>query len=76
MGVLTLIVSCVGVFFCGFIMGSTFETARNRAKNKPVGTLKVNDSDPEGPYLFLELSTQPENIMREDTVTLKVDSHN
>lgn len=74
MDILTLIISCVGMFFCGFVAGSIFEATRNRAKNKPVGTLKVNNSDPDGPYLFLELSTYPEDIMREEYVTMKVET--
>lgn len=74
MDILTLIISCVGMFLCGFAAGSIFEAARNRAKNEPVGTLKVNNSDPDGPYLFLELSTYPEDIMREEYVTMKVET--
>lgn len=74
MDILTLVISCVSMFFCGFVAGSIFEAARNRAKKEPVGTLKVNDSDPDGPYLFLELSTYPEDIMREEYVTMKVET--
>lgn len=74
MELLTLIICCSGMFFCGFVTGSIFEAARNRAKNEPVGTLKVNDSDPDGPYLFLELSTYPEDIMQEEYVTMKVET--
>lgn len=74
MDILTFIISCIGMFFCGFVAGSIFESARNRAKNEPVGTLKVNDSDPDGPYLFLELSTYPEDIMQKEYVTMKVET--
>lgn len=74
MDILVLIISCVGVFFCGIITGSMLEAVKNRAKNEPVGTLKVNNSDPDGPYLFLELSTYPEDIMREEYVTMKVET--
>lgn len=74
MNILTLVISCAIMFFCGFVAGSIFEAARNRAKKESVGTLKVNDSDPDGPYLFLELSTYPEDIMREEYVTMKVET--
>lgn len=74
MDILTLVISFVGMFFCGFAAGSIFESARNRAKNESVGTLKVNNSDPDGPYLFLELSTYPEDIMQKEYVTMKVET--
>lgn len=74
MDILTFIISCIGMLLCGFAAGSIFEAARNRAKNESVGTLKVNNSDPDGPYLFLELSTYPEDIMQKEYVTMKVET--
>ena len=39
----------------------------------PVGTLQIETSDPDGPYLFLELSTDPRVIAKRKNVLLKVD---
>ena len=44
-------------------------------KMKPVGTLRIDTSDPEdGPYLFLELSVDPKILMTEKEVLLQVNS--
>lgn len=40
----------------------------------PIGTLRVDSSDPDGPYLFLDLETDPSIITKEKTVLLKVDT--
>lgn len=37
------------------------------------GTLKMNRTDPDGPYLFLELSEDIDEILRMEYITLKVD---
>ena len=52
-----------GYFFCCFKMAS-----------KNVGKLRVDRSEPdEPPALFLELNTNPENIMNEPYVVLGVE---
>ena len=46
-------------------------------RQKPIGTLRMDESDPEyGPYLFLELETDPSVIKRMNRVTLKVNVKN
>jgi hypothetical protein len=56
-----------------FILGCV--VTRFIFRTKPIGTLKVDESDPEdGPYLFLELSTNPNAIKQKQYVTLKVDT--
>lgn len=48
-------------------------------KKKPIGSLCVDDSDPDdGPYLFLEFEPDqnPGVIMRKSHVTLKVEKKN
>lgn len=48
-------------------------------KEKPIGSLCVDDSDPDdGPYLFLEFEPDqnPGVIMRKTHVTLKVEKKN
>lgn len=41
-------------------------------KPKPVGTLRVDTSDPDGPYLFLELHTGVGDVMQQKQVILDV----
>lgn len=62
-----IILSAVVAFVIGFIFG-------NRPKRKiVVGTLRIDRSEPdEAPLLFLELSTDPRNLMREKQVLLDV----
>lgn len=45
------------------------------AKRKPVGDLRVDTSDPDGPFLFLALNSDqsPHSIMQRKTVILNVD---
>lgn len=44
-------------------------------KKKPIGTLKVNKTDPDEPYLFLELNDPlwSAKIIGQDEVSLKVE---
>ncbi len=51
----------------GFIVG------RVLPRERPVGDLRVDHSDPDGgPYLFLELDTDVPTIMRKSHVMLRV----
>lgn len=43
-------------------------------KRKSIGTLRVDSSDSDGPYLFLELETDPNAIKKEKYVLMKVDT--
>lgn len=38
----------------------------------PIGTLRIDTSDPDGPYLFLELHAPVNEVMRKHKVTLNV----
>lgn len=50
-------------------------TVINVTKPKKVaGILRIDNSDPDGPYLFLELSSDPKFIMKEKYITLKVNT--
>lgn len=61
----------IGCMFGGLCVGLIIY--RKYAK-KPIGVLRVDSSDPDGPYLFLELETDPSIIIKEKTVLLKVDT--
>lgn len=54
-----------------FISGFIFWEARNRDKNykEAVGNLRIDRSDPDGPYLFLELD-KPLSSFENDTYVL------
>lgn len=62
----------VVVFVAGVIFG--FGVAFLTLKDKPIGTLRIDDSDPDGPYLFLELETSVGHIYAKKHVNLKVDT--
>lgn len=65
-----VVIAFVVCAVCCFILGGAMMTP----KQKPIGTLRVDSSDPDGPYFFLELETHPEFIKKEKYVTLKVDT--
>lgn len=41
-------------------------------KPKDVGTLVIDTSDPDGPYMFLELDVDPRTIINKKHVTLRI----
>lgn len=58
---------CIVVAVLSFVLGYL-----RRGSQKPVGTLRIDTSDPDGPYLFLELHTPINEVMRHKIVTLDV----
>lgn len=50
----------------GYLKGST--------QMNTAGTLRVDTSDPDGPYLFLELHTPVSEVMKQKQVTLDVNT--
>lgn len=62
-------------FIIAFILGAAIGAHPN--KKHPVGTLRIDRSDPEeAPYMFLELSTDPRNLMKEKQIVLDVNMEN
>lgn len=45
-------------------------------KPKIIGTLRVDQSDPDGPYLFLELNASIEKIIHQKKVVMNVNVKN
>lgn len=43
---------------------------------KPIGTLRIDTSDPDGPYLFLELDEGIDKFYKKDFVMLSVNTEN
>ena len=64
--IIAIIVCSIFSYMLGCILGEN--------KRKPIGTLRVDSSDPDGPYLFLELETDPNAIKKEKYVLMKVDT--
>ena len=68
MNIIALIVISVCTVVIGYVL------AVKKYSKKPIGTLRIDSSDPDGPYLFLELTTDPNIIKKEKYVLLKVDT--
>lgn len=63
-------------FAIGIIFGSVFAVIFIRLRS--MGCLRIDTSDPDGPYLFLELSVEPTEILKKNHVSLdvKLNNHN
>lgn len=56
-----------------FVFGVTVALIVSNIHRKPIGTLRVDRSDPDdGPYLFLELSENTRELMNQKYITLEV----
>lgn len=70
MSIIVIAIECIVSAVIGFIMGIKYH-------HKPVGTLRVDQSDPDGgPYLFLEISKDPTKLPNQKYITLKVNVEN
>ena len=58
----------------GIALGIIFTTLMKRKKS--VGFLRIDRSDPDGPYLFLELKRDPRDLYGMNLVTLEVKLEN
>ena len=67
-----LIIATIVISICTGIIG--YDLAMRKYSKKPIGTLRIDSSDPDSPYLFLELETDPNIIKKEKYVLLKVDT--
>lgn len=66
----------VVVFFIGFLIGKA-TVEKHHKKNMPdiCGTILIETSDPDGPYLFLDLEIPIDQIGSRDLVTCKVNAN-
>ena len=60
------------IFLVGMIVMRLIE--RNNHKNDIVGILKIETSDPDGPYMFLELHTSISELIKHENIRLRVDT--
>lgn len=58
------------IFTIGFIVGSII--TRIIIKPLDIGTLRIDTSDPDGPFMFLELSKDVDTVASKKYVILKV----
>lgn len=60
----------IALFLIGVIVGIFTKVITNR--DKPSGNLVVDDTDPDGPFIFLEATERVETIISKNKVVLKV----
>lgn len=58
-------------FVIGMVIGCVFSSIVRRSKS--VGKLRIDTSDPDGPFMFLELSKGVGDISTKKQVLLQVD---
>lgn len=61
-------------FLIGFIVGSILTIIFLKVKNSPVGIIQIDRTNEfgNGPYMFLELTTEPENLYNKKKATFKI----
>lgn len=64
------IIAGIVLFVIGVIVGAI--VMRFKMKPKIMGTLRIYSDPDDGPYLFVELSGDPMNVMKEKFVTFDV----
>lgn len=60
----------VFIFIIGIVCGAFISNLL--LKKHSIGTLRIDNSDPDGPYLFLELSTNISSFNKKKQVILNV----
>ena len=66
-----IIIAVIVFLICGYVLG--YSLAKNQ--HKPIGTLRIDSSDPDGPYMFLELEAIDLGVIKKEKyVLLKVDT--
>ena len=58
------------IFAIGVVIGSIITRIINRPLD--IGTLRIDTSDPDGPFMFLELSKDVDSVTSKKYVILKV----
>lgn len=56
----------------GIAVSALTAVVRSFKRRKPIGVLRIDSSDPDGPYMFLELSEEPRVLMSKKRITLDV----
>lgn len=56
----------------GIVVSALTAIVRGFRRRKPIGVLRIDSSDPDGPYMFLELSEDPRVLMSKKRIALDV----
>ncbi|MCD8119691.1 MAG: hypothetical protein LUE29_09495 [Lachnospiraceae bacterium] len=62
------------MFIVGVIFGNVFTYVKLHIKSP--GRIRIDTSDPDGPYMFLELTEPVKSFMNEKQVLLDIDLEN
>lgn len=73
-----MIALIVTASLCVLVLGVAIGIASEKCRigRSITGTLKIDSSDPDGPYLFLELDRTVDYVKSKDCVILRVDASN
>lgn len=68
---------CIVLVVIAFIFGVEITEHRfaKQCENKLVGSLKIDTTDPDGPYIFAEFSKPVDTIFLNKYVILKIDAN-
>lgn len=66
------VIAGFAIYLLAFWLG--YFVREKKLKRAASGVLRVDRSDPDGPYLFLELSRDVNAVMRDKYITLEVDT--
>lgn len=62
------------IFAIGIIIGCVLSSITRRVKS--VGKLRIDISDPDGPYMFLELSKDINVVAKKEYIVLNIEINN
>lgn len=71
---LMIILLAAVTVFCAIM--AIYYFYKMKTTSKPVGALKIDRSDPDGPYIFLELYTDVNHLCKKKRAILEVDLKN
>lgn len=68
----TIVISFVALAVVCLILGALIYSFVERNSMTNIGTIRVETSDPDGPYMFLELETSVETIEKLDKAKVNI----
>lgn len=69
-----MILICVICTIIGVITGVTMHKKLSVTNSKPSGTIRVDISDPDGPFLFLELNDDLATVCAKTKIVCTIDT--
>lgn len=68
----SIVISFVAVAIVCLIFGALIYRFVENISMKNIGTIRVETSDPDGPYMFLELEKSVEDVAKLDKAKVKI----